>query len=283
MILPRTGATDHYVRHLAVSPDGRAYLAGRFEGEIDFPTGPVTSAANPCEGDADYGCFLAGFDADGTLAWGEPEPLGGPTAIAGNDGFVLVVVPQSSMTFGGTSIDLTHEGDLVVANVASDGTITSVHPVGQPGVIEGDVGVVSTSNGIVISATPQPDGSPPSDLLVDAAGTQQWSAGPIAGDIQQGPIATAGGNIYTAGHIVDGSVDFGDGNHVGSLYLTTRTADGTLSGVDTYGDPGGVDSFATIAATGDGTLAFGANVGASLDFGSGPVGDGVMVIGMLPP
>ena len=241
---------------VAASPDGSAYVTGKFEGTVTL--GDVTLESTGAD-DIPF----AHFDAQGHPVW--VKRFGGPgednlfDVDANADGAVATGVFSGTVAFGSTTLTSSGPWDCVIVALAPDGETRWARSFGGPGrdgcneVTVDRSGMVTTS--IDTKGGWTPVGEPPlprtrqSDTVLmrlAADGSPTWMR------VVAGPGAQRGKSLAVA---PDGSVSFG-GDTVGALTLAGRSVeapasgglrdawlsrwapDGTLQWVDTWGGPG---------------------------------------------
>jgi len=244
---------------LAADPDGSVYVAGTFDGSVDFDPGTGTfflTSLGLSDG------FLAKYTATGALVWA--GRLGGTsadtvtslwrdatgnlilgggfegaadfdpgtgsqflTSVGGSDGFVAAFSAAGGLLwarrFGGTSSDM-------VLDVGADGSGNAY----AAGVFTGQADALPAPGGQITSNGNAPDGFV---LALDAGGAVRWSFG-IGGVQSDGAAAltlTTDGSVVIGG-VFRGTADFGPGTVTSELiaaggadaYVASYTAAGTL-------------------------------------------------------
>lgn len=180
------GTGSQTIDSVAVDASGNTYIAGHFQGNVDFDPGPGVAARSALGTDLDG--FVAKYDSDGTFSW-------------------VDVVRDSSRTTDTLHLAVSPAGDVFVLGTFAIGGPSSVgfsDALGPPAFTLNPVGT-------------------PSDIFVakfDTLGSFKWataygsinSASATAEDI----VVDGNGGIFIAGKIVDGgSIAFGSFNVLG--------------------------------------------------------------------
>jgi hypothetical protein len=277
---------------VAASPDGSAYVTGKFEGTVTLGGVSLESA-----GAADIP--FARFDAQGQPVWA--KRFGGPgednlfDVDANADGAVATGAFSGTVAFGSTTLTSSGPWDCVIVALAPDGETRWARAFGGPGrdgcneVTIDRTGAVTTSIDTQGDWTPvgephiprarqsdtvlmrlTPDGSPTWMRLVAGAGAQRGKSLAVAPD---GSVSFGGdtvGALSIAGQTVEAPASGG----LRDAWLSRWTPDGTLQWVDAWGGPGDdlakgvVDDGDNVSYIGPftGTLPIG---GTTLDAGEG--------------
>jgi hypothetical protein len=245
---------------LAVTAEGDIFLAGVFQGPVDFDPGPGEQFLTPPT--EKYDAFVARYDAKGELVW--VRQIGGDewdSAISikldGHGGLWVTGYFQGTIDFdpGPGAHELTANGaqlDAFVLKLSTDGDFVWAGRIGGP---EQDVGhylTIDHSGNVILVGTyrvsadldPGPDeflvtGVVTEDVYIvklDAAGQFLWGR-TIAGTFRDRPYEVAvdaDNNIYTVGAFYN-TVDFDPGP--GEFLLSSSGAfDFFLSKLDPSGN-----------------------------------------------
>lgn len=273
-LTPHSGAWAH---DLAVSPSGQIYMVAYVNLYVQSPQGATLS----------QGDVIASYDSDGTLRWAYALPLAASVAATSDGGVVIGGVVEKTTVLGGTQIDLTHDGDCVVAKLDANGQYQWVHTFGEPGT-EHTTFRFAVDRDDRVAAVASSDGEMPTEALIDASGVL-WSAQAPVGAARVSAVATYQDLVLTAG-TPRGPVDFGTGTMIGAVYLSARDATGALVDAKVYGDPtlGGLGIW-SLATEANGAIAFSGDTQQPIDFGSGTLAgptnaDGAnLILGIIDP
>jgi hypothetical protein len=226
-------------------------------------------------------CAAASYDAGGTLLWVYALPFVAHVAATSDGGVVIGGVVRETTTIGGTKIDLTQDGDCVIAKLDANGQFQWVRTFGEPGMRHGYF-PLTVDGADRVAAVASSDGAMPTEVLLDASGVV-WSAQAPAGGARAYGITTYQDLVLTSG-IPVGPVDFGSGKLVGAMYLSARDANGALVDAEVYGDPtlGSVGLW-SLATGPNGEIAFAGSTSQPIDFGNGPLPGPTTVDDTNPP
>src|SRR5919106_2941588 len=142
---------------IAASPDGSAYVTGKFEGTATLGGVPLESA-----GAADIP--FARFDAEGRLAWA--KRFGGPgednlfDVDANAGGAVATGAFSGTVAFGSTTLTSSGPWDCVIVALAPDGETRWARAFGGPGRDGCNEVTVDSSGGVTTSIDTQGDWTP---------------------------------------------------------------------------------------------------------------------------
>lgn len=246
-------------RYIAVSPTGQIYMEAHVASYLRTPQGPTLGA----------GEVIASYDAGGTLLWVYALPFVAHVAATSDGGVVISGVVRETTTIGGTKIDLTQEGDCVVAKLDANGRFQWVQTFGEPGTRHSSF-PVAVDSADRIAAVANIDGEMPTEVRLDAGGVL-WSTQAPAGDARATAITTYQDLVLTAG-VSGAPLDFGSGKVIGAMYLSARDANGALVDAKVYGDPTlGSVQIGSLATGPNGEIAFAGNTLQPIDFGNGPL------------
>lgn len=269
---------------LAVHPDGRIAVTGRFDATVDFGAGPIIANS---EGDG----FIAVFGPDGAALWSEPLRAGSqmdPLAVAfdaaggvavsgfvlsgwidlgggalhghGYDGFAGKFDAAGEHVWSTRFGDLDKQYGFAVASDAAGNTYVGGHFEGDIDLGGGPLSSVNAYSDVFVGAF-APDGA----LLWDRSwgGTSEDYIHTIALD-GNGRMALLG----SAG----GSIDLGGGPLVTEQYYREFIAVLDLTGEHVWSRslPGGA-GVSDIAYDGTGSLVATGELLGSVDFGGGPL------------
>jgi hypothetical protein len=261
---PMSGAYAHSV---AVSPTGQIYVSAFVNTYLRTPQGPTLQR----------GEVVATYDADGTLLWVNALPFGAHVAVTSDGGVVVGGILEQTTTFGGTKIDLTQDGDCVVAKLDAAGSVQWVHSFGEPGARHG-TSRFSVDSADRVAAVMSEQDKMPTEALIDASGVI-WSAQAPSGAATANAVMTYEDLVLTTG-TSGAPVDFGNGKMIGSMYFAARDTHGALVDAQVYGDPTLGRAGVSALATGpNGELAFAGATTEPVDFGGGPLAGPTQVDG----
>jgi len=267
------GTGDEAGRGITAGPDGHVYVAGSFEGTVDFDPGPdavVLAAAGPS---AASDAFVYRLDASGGFVWARNMGGAGPDAAR-----ALVVFADGSVVVTGDFEgpadfdpgDGTHnligagDSDGFVAKLDSAGSLLWAAAIGGPGDDVG-TGVAATGDGWIYVAGKFQDtadfdpGAAPAPLTsaggddifvarLDATGNFVWAVrqGGPGDDAAAGVALGTGGDVYAAGSFT-GAADFDPGPEVLNVtgagaqdaFVTRLDPTGQLVWARAFGGTGG--------------------------------------------
>ena len=258
----RRGSASKATQGHGTSPSARrarSYMEAYVNRYLRTPQGPTLG----------QGDVIASYDAGGTLLWAYALPFAVDVAATSDGGFVIGGVVRETTMLGGTKIDLTHDGDCVVAKLDPEGHFQWVHTFGEPGTGHGYFRfAVDSADRVAAVASSQNE--MPTEVLIDASGVL-WTAQAPMGASSAYAIATYQDVVVTAGISRD-PVDFGNGKLIGSVYLSARDANGALVDAKAYGDPTlGSARIHSLATSPNGEIAFAGSTSQPIDFGNGPL------------
>jgi hypothetical protein len=204
---------------IELGPDGSSYVAGYFEGEIDFG-GSIGKKASAGKSDG----FVAKLGGDGKLAWAQTfgaarEDVANGLAVHG-DKIVVVGAFLDELKLGGYTHKAIGSDDLFAAQLDPSGDVTWLWTLG--GIDSDGANAVaatpdggwviggSYSDGIEITPTLKIKSKGRTDALLvklAATGNVEWvkSFGGRYDDTILHVAADANGNIYVQGHFKDTS------------------------------------------------------------------------------
>jgi hypothetical protein len=250
--------SNAFATSLAVSTAGQIYMAAYVNSYLRTPQGATLQQGN----------VLAAYDTAGTLVWVYALPFAAHLVATSDGGAVLGGVVEQSTMLGGTTIDLTRDGDYVVAKVDPSGHFQWVYSLGAPGVRH-SMSELALGDADRVAVTMNLHGEMPTEALLDAGGVV-WTAQAPKGAATANAIATYEDLVLTTG--TGSPIDLGNGTMVGSLYLAARDGNGALVDARAYGDPTLGRAQITALATGpNGELAFAGATTEPIDFGGGPL------------
>ncbi len=244
---------------LAVDRAGNVFVAGSFNGQVDFGAGPI-GAAGPVGNEA----FAAKLDPSGNLAW--VDAVGGGSddtdesyalALDGSGGVIFAGSFQGSATFGPDTLRATGASDAFAARVDGGGrflwavadqggALSTTAILGAAVDGSGNVALAGFFSGAVhfpggVAADRASAGS--NDALIwklDPAGRTLWarSFGGPDYDAATAIAVDPAGNIYATGGF-SGTVNFGTGPST-----DYRTSGPIFDGFVLKLDPGGNEAWA---------------------------------------
>ena len=218
------GAGDDTVRGMTVDASGNVYLAGSFQGTVDFDLGPGTTELTSSGGND---AFVAKYDSNGALLWA--RSAGGvssdvATSVALNSTGDVLVGGSFSQTasFGGTNLTSNGSTDAFIWKLDGGGNTLWARGFGGSAIDEvsdlhvaGNTSIVSTG---YFSSTVDFDPGPGTQNLTSAGGT----------DIFVLALSQAG-NFGTVRQIGGTSQDRGEAVHVaGGIVAVTGSFSGTV-------------------------------------------------------
>jgi hypothetical protein len=286
-------AADQIASGVAVDGAGSIYVAGSFQGTIDFgaPTAPLASAGS-------NDVFLAKLDTAGAPLWAKRfgdanlQGLAGKGVVvdaAGNA--VIAGAFQGSIDFGAGPIASGGMDDAFLARFDASGALVWGHGFGDgspqqargvalgPGgrvAITGTVqGSMNFGGGHVVTSA---GGHDVFVAVFDAAGACVWAKafGDAADQDGRAVAFDAAGNVWVTGSF-QGSVSFGGGALTAqgtgtNLFVATLDPTGAWVRSQRYGDGAGTgQSGRGVAVDGAGNVLVAGEFGGAMDFGAGPI------------
>lgn len=206
------------------------------------------------------------------MLWAHEVPATMHVAATSDGGCMFATSIAQTTTIGGTKIDLTRDGDLVVAKLDPDGNYDWVHAIGEPGQHHRNTALaVDSADRAAVASGPDSEGDHSIEALVDAGGVV-WSGQPAGGDTAPRAITTYQDVVLTTGS-PSIPIDFGNGPMIGVFYLAARDANGALVDGKVFGDqtlgPSGISALATGPS---GEVMFAGTLAQPIDFGTGTLG-----------
>jgi hypothetical protein len=246
---------------IAVAPTGQIYVPVHQNGWFDAPQGRITAKD-----------LIVSFDAGGTMLWAREVPALMHVAATNDGGCMFATGIDTTTTIGGTKIDLTRDGDLVVAKLDPAGNYEWVHAVGEPGQSHRTTVVaVDSADRAAVASGPDTTTDHAIEALVDASGVV-WSGQPVAGDIAPRAITTYQDIVLTTGS-PSIPIDFGNGPMIGMFYVAARDANGALVDGKVFGDQTlGASGISALATGPSGEVMFAGTLAQPIDFGTGTLG-----------
>jgi hypothetical protein len=268
----------------AVAVDGsdNVYVAGYFNGTVNFGGGNLTSSgANDV--------FLAKYDASGTHLWSQRFGAGSSDdayalAVDGDDNVIVAGYFQGTVDFGGGGLTSAGSGDIFVAKYNSAGTHQWSRKFGST-LFDLGLGVaVDASDNVLLTGSFRgtvdfgggglvaPGGSDVVVAKYDPSGTHLWSQrfGSTLSEAGNAIAVDASDNVIVGGQF-QGTVSFGGGALVASstdMFLAKyNSAGGHQWSVD-FGGTGG-DIGKALAVDSGGNVYFAGLFAETVNFGGG--------------
>jgi hypothetical protein len=286
--------SDQYASAVAIDGAGAIYLAGTFQGTLDFgpPTQPLVSAGNS-------DVFLAKLDAAGAPLWSHrfgdaavQNLIGKALAVDAAGNAVLAGAFQGSIDFGAGSIPSAGIDDAFLAKFDASGMLVWGYGFGDanpqqsravalgPGGLVAVTGTVTGSmdfgNGKTVTSA---GGRDAFVAVFSPAGVCQWAKpfGDAAADQDgRGVAFDAAGNVWVTGSFLS-SIDFGGGALTAqgagtNVFVAVLDSNGGYLHSQRYGNGLGGGQFGrAITVDAAGNAVIGGDFGGTIDFGLGPL------------
>lgn len=280
------GLTNDSASAIAVDASNAVYVAGQFEGTVDFGGGNVMST-----GSAD--AFVLKLNADGTYGWA--NKFGG-TSFDGAQGLavrggsvVLAGVFAGSMTVGATNLTSAGQIDIFLIGLTTAGTTSWVKSFG--GTMADSprsLAIDSTGNVVMVGRFNSPmlvfasalfNAGGNDGFLVKLNGTNgtplvQRQFGSTTADEAASVAIDMSDNIYVVGAFRD-SIDFGSGTattatNEDDVFVAKYSLAGAYQWAKTFGGNGSESGLAT-AVNASGDLVVAGNFCGTISFGGAPL------------
>jgi len=301
--IPSSAAGAFYNYKIATDSTGVVYVAGAFEGTVNFAEDWGGTDEKVSAGSTDG--FLTKINSDGTYGW--TKQIGGTTAdsitgiaVDSSNALTLSGTFTGTVTFdtdfGTTDWERTSAGqeDVFVARVNNDGTFAGMHQIGSTSTersgttvvaSNGDSYVMGTCNSSINLAGDWEGGN---DTKVCSANTMfitkinsddsyGWSKIISTGALD--PLSAAAfdksGNLYIGGSLISSSVNFAadwggsdsktkTGN--GDGFVTKINANGTYGWTHVFGGVGASAQIASVVTDADDNIYVSGLFGSSVNF-----------------
>jgi Beta-propeller repeat len=270
---------------IAKDTTGNVYVAGGFQGTVDFGAGPLTSA-----GGTDI--FLLKLDANGTPLWsrrfgGAGDDVGYGVAVDGSGNAYLTGSFQGAVNFGSGLLASAGGADAFVLKVDTAGNTLWSRSFGAAG---DDVGngvavdgagnayLTGSFHGAVDFGTGALASAGGSDVFVvklDSNGNTLWSRrfGGSADGVGNGVALDGSGNPYLTGSF-HGAVDLGSGPLASAggadIFALKLDTTGATVWSRAFGGPSD-DLGSSVAVDGSGNAYLTGSFQGAVDFGAGPL------------
>ncbi len=271
------------IRTVAVDVQGNVFVAGYFEGTVDFGGGTLTSA-----GDGDI--FFAKFESDGAHLWskrfGDVDKQGAfSVAIDGSGDVLLAGYFGGAVDFGGGALTSAGASDIFVARFKSDGSHLWSKRFGDGDYQYAYAVAVDASGNVFVTGqfagTADFGGDPltstgDADIFIakfGSDGSHLWSKNFGDGSYQGAYTLAldAVGNVTIAGSF-QGAVDFGGGTLTSAgwedIFVAAFGPDGAHVWSKSFGD-GGDQSAEAVAVDASGNAIVTGYFYGAVDFGGG--------------
>ncbi len=298
------GPSSDIGNSVTVDGSGDLYVAGYFNGTVDFDPGEGTEYHTSAAGSQDI--FLTRIDADGSYGW--TRTMGG----TGSDRSNSVTVDSSGNLYvtgyfngtvdfdpgEGTDFQTSAGGnDIFLTMIDTDGTYGWTGTVGGSGSDSGNSVTLDGSGNLYVTGhfngavdfdpgegTDFQTSAGGNDIFltrINAVGTYGWTMtmGGSSNDYSNSVAVDGSGNLYVAGYF-NGAADFDPGegtdNHTSAgsidIFLTRINADGSYGWTKTMGGSGG-DYGQSVAVDGSGNAYVAGRFYSAVDFNPGPATD----------
>ena len=241
------GSADDAVNGMATDSAGNIYLAGSFQGTVDFDLGPGTDSRTSAGGND---AFVAKYSSIGALLWvrtggGVSSDIATTVVVDNNDNVIVGGSFSQTASFGGVGLTSNGSTDALIWKLDSAGNTTFARGFGGTAIDETRGLDVNNSGQIV--ATGAFSGTADFDpgagvqnltsagntdifvLRLDASGNFSWvrQMGGVGADRGEGIHIDGAGNVTTTGSF-SSTVDFNPA--AGNNNITNLTSVGSTDG-----------------------------------------------------